>query len=105
MSGILSKHSRRLTDNLLSAFNHAYAVGERDIAERLRAMLEEVERRRHNGSEKRGRSCALGRADLWVAFVDARDQYRVLCDARPESGKTQSALAAMKETYRRWSLG
>lgn len=103
MTGFLSKHNRRLTDILLAAFNHAYAVGERDIADKLRDMLEELDGRRYNGTERR-RSDALSQAELWVAFVEARDRYRKLCDEKPDHTKTLSALEAMKESYRRWSV-
>ena len=104
MTGFLSKHNRRLTDILLAAFNHAYAVGERDIADKLRGLLEELDSRRYNGGEDRRRSDALSQAELWVAFVEARDRYRKLCDEKPDHNKTVSALEAMKESYRRWSV-
>ena len=104
MSGFSPKHNRRLTDILLAAFNHAYAVGERDIAERLRELIEELDGRRYNGGENRRRSDALSQAELWVAFVEARDQYRKLSDEKPDHSKTLSALEAMKESYRLWSL-
>ena len=35
----LPRYIRRLTDKVLSAFNHAYAVGELEAAERLRDTL------------------------------------------------------------------
>ena len=104
MSGFLPKHNRRLVDILLAAFNHAYAVGERDIADQLRKMLKEVEGRRRKGRENRRESDALNQADLWVDFVEARDRYRKLSDKDPDDNKTISALEAMKESYRRWSL-
>lgn len=104
MSGFLPKHNRRLSDILLAAFNHAYAVGERDIAERLRELLADLEGRRSNGGKNRRRSDAISQADLWVAFVEARDHYRALSDNKPDHTKTLSALEAMKASYRRWSL-
>lgn len=104
MNGFLSKHNRRLTDILLAAFNHAYAVGERDIAETLLGLLEELDGRRYTGGEDRRRSGALSQAQLWVAFVEARDRYRKLCDEMPDHTNTLSALEAMKESYRRWSV-
>ncbi len=103
MSGFLTKHNRRLTDILLAAFNHAYAVGERDIAETLHGLLQELDGRQYNGKERR-RSDALSQAELWVAFVEARDRYRKLCDERPDHTNTLTALEAMKESYRRWSV-
>ena len=99
MSGARPYH-----DILLAGFNHAYAVGERDIADRLRDLLMELEGRRYNGGENRRRSDALSQADLWVAFVEARDRYRKLCDKKPDHTKTLSALETMKESYRLWSL-
>ena len=103
MSGFLPKHNRRLTDILLAGFTHAYAVGEREIAEQLRGLMLELEGRRHNGSENRRRSDAISQAELWVDFVEARDRYRELCDKKPDHSKTLSALEAMKERYRLWS--
>ena len=103
MTGFLSKHNRRLTDILLAAFNHAYAVGERDIADKLRDLLQELDGRRYNGGKERRRCDALSQAELWVAFVEARDHYRKLCDEKPDHTKTLSALEAMKESYRRWN--
>ncbi len=104
MSGFLPKHNRRLTDILLAGFNHAYAVGDREIAEQLRGLLQQLESRKYNGGHNRRRSDAINQADLWVAFVEARDRYRELCDKKPDHSNTLSALDVMKESYRLWSL-
>ena len=100
-----SKYNRRLSDILLAAFNHAYAVGERDIAGKLRAMLSEVEERKRPYKTERRDAGPLSQADLWVAFVEARDQYRRLCEAKPDGEPALAALEAMKESYRNWSVG
>lgn len=105
MSGFLPKHNRRLSDILLAGFNHAYAVGERDIADQLRGMLRELEEREYNGGCDRRLSDAINQAELWVSFVEARDRYRTLCEKKPDHSATLAALAAMKESYRLWSQG
>ena len=105
----LPEYSRRLKDKVLAAFNHAYASGEVEIAERLRDILEAVQSKDAAGTKaevRRRSDDALGQADLWVGFVDARNHYNAASTAkRPESGAIDSALADMKEAYRRWSYG
>lgn len=100
---------RRLTDKILAAFNHAYAIGDIEVAHRLHAVLalaESHERRRlqvESGSERRD-SGALDSADLWVAYVEARNSYQAVChDGGAESMEARAALEAMKRAYRRWS--
>ena len=105
LTGFPSKYNRRLSDILLAAFNHAYAVGERDIAGKLRAMLSEVEERKRPYKTERRDAGPLSQADLWVAFVEARDQYCRLCESKPDSDPALAALEAMKQSYRNWSLG
>src|SRR5690606_5061814 len=74
----LPEFDRRLTDKILAAFNHAYAVGEVEVARRLHTVLalaEGHERGRvlaASGMERRGNG-ALAQADLWVAYVEARN--------------------------------
>ena len=97
-------YSRRLSDKVLAAFNHAYAVGERDVARQLRAILEEVEKRVKAFGIKR-RDGAIHDADSWSRFVDARDRYRVVCnDPRFAPEEVGEALEEMKESFRIWSL-
>ena len=98
--------TRRLSDKILNAFNHAYAVGETDIARHLRRILVRNERG-HNGDRARQDGCdAVARADLWVAFVEARNEYRAV-SARKRASEKQidQALQNMKDAYRRWSDG
>jgi hypothetical protein len=98
------EYNRRLSDKILAAFNHAYAIHERRIAKLLRAMLKDVERGSRMGPGKRRAGNALGQADLWIAFVEARDHYRAL-SADQSSGPeaVAEALDEMKETYKQWS--
>jgi len=97
-------YSRRLSDKLLAALNHAYAVGERDVARQLRSILEQVERGvKALGVKRRGN--ALRDADSWSRFVDARDRYRAVCnDPRFAPEEVGEALDEMKESFRIWSL-
>ena len=95
--------TRRLSDKVLAAFNHAYAIGEVEIADKLRGVLKQTEAKRPGG-DKRTRYDALRHADLWIAFVEARNRYRVVCEktsAKPAD--LEAAMAEMKDAYRAWS--
>ncbi|MGB0632494.1 MAG: hypothetical protein ACPGRZ_17530 [Alphaproteobacteria bacterium] len=95
--------TRRLSDKVLAAFNHAYATGEEEIAKKLRAVLKMTEEKRPL-SDQRIRYDAVVHADLWVGFVDARNKYN---DVSARKGAKKSdldkALDAMKDAYRAWS--
>ncbi len=97
--------SRRLSDKILNAFNHAYAVGENEIANKLKIALEANEARRSGPTDHRATYDPLGQAEKWVAFVEARNRYKqVSTTAETESVAAIEALEAMKETYRLWSM-
>ena len=96
---------RRLSENILSVFSLAYSLDHQDVAEQLKVALEVNETRQSRDS---GAVDPLGRADLWVAFVDARDRFNSLQramhdDKRYNPGSVEDALKTMKEAYRRWS--
>ena len=96
--------TRRLSDKILTAFNHAYAIGETEIADRLREVLAHNEKSSRVEVEQRDNFDPIGRADLWVEFVEARNRYKKVCDIRkPRAGSADKALETMKEAYRRWS--
>lgn len=100
---------RRLTDKILAAFNHAYAIGDLEVARRLHAVLalaESHERSRilADANIERRDSGAIDQADLWVAYVEARNSYQAVChDGGAESIEARAAFEAMKRAYRRWS--
>lgn len=95
---------RRLTDQILSAFNHAYGMGALEVAEILRAALEKAESMSQGGRRERRSRSVMDIADLWVAFVDARDAYNEICaDGTVEKDQAETALAKMKEAYMVWS--
>ena len=97
--------TRRLSDKILTAFNHAYAIGETEIADKLRDVLACNEKNSRVEVEQRGRFDPIGQADLWVDFVVARNRYKKVCDNRKvQRGTSDKALEAMKDAYRRWSL-
>jgi hypothetical protein len=97
--------SRRLSDKILNAFNHAYAVGENEIANKLKIALEANEARRGGPTDHRATYDPLGQAEKWVAFVEARNRYKqVSTTAETESVAAIEALEEMKETYRLWSM-
>lgn len=101
---------RRLTDKILAAFNHAYAVGDLDVARRLHevlALAEAHERSRIlalTGDERRGGG-AIDQAGLWVAYVEARNLCQTVCQGGADSAEARAAIEAMKQAYRRWSNG
>lgn len=99
------RFNRRLSDKLLAAFNHAYAIGQRGTADRLRDLLGDMEERRlADGGNQRCGPSALAQADLWVEYVKARDDYRRTSEADPsDQARREQAVAAMKVAYRRWS--
>lgn len=97
--------SRRLSDKVLAAFNHAYAVGEIDVAAQLREILFKLEQERVLAhGHRRATTVALSQADLWVEFVEARNDYRVACeDEALDSEAVTQVLDQMKDAYQRWS--
>ncbi len=96
--------TRRLSDKILSAFSHAYAVGEIEIANRLREVLEMNECAKAGSPEMRAGCDPLGQAKNWVLFVEARNKYKWVCEnKRSQAGADDEALEMMKEAYRRWS--
>ena len=100
-----SEVGRRLSDKILNAFSHAYAVGESDIAGRLKDALEANEARRNNGSDCRTTYDPLGQAEKWVAFVEARNRYKAAsATAAEDSSEVVDALEQMKDAYRLWSM-
>ena len=97
--------SRRLSDKILAAFNHAFASGETEIADLLRQALESHEGKYGAVQDRRSGFSALGQADLWIHFVEARDHYKVISEdtgLKPEV--IANALDGMKDAYKRWSL-
>ncbi len=98
-------HSSRLSDKVLAAFNHAYAVGEIEVATKLREILAKLEQERVLAHGNRhARAIALGQADLWVEFVEARNDYRVACeDELLDNDAVSQVLDQMKNAYSRWS--
>lgn len=99
-----SRASRRLSDKILAAFSHAYAVGEHEVACKLRDALIASAARQMRTNDKRKSYDPLGQADMWVAFVEARNAYRALAEAgKQDADALAVALDAMKEAYRRWS--
>jgi hypothetical protein len=100
-------YDQRLSDKILAAFNHAYAMGEQGVAEGLLVILEAVEdRNTQMGKKKTERDTdALGQAKMWIAFVQARDRYRALCDGeKSDPALSAESLEEMKEAYKRWSF-
>ena len=100
-------YNRRLADKILSAFNHAYAIGAGGIADSLRQALVQVqEQRAADAANDRRGGDYLEQAGLWVRFVDARNAYNdALARGETAPEGVQRLLAAMRAAYQRWSEG
>lgn len=97
-------YDRRLSDKILAAFAHAYEAGELGVAAALRQALEQAEAGRSGAAAERRRVSLRRQADLWIAFVDARNAYkRLAAQASADAGEVAAAGAEMLEAYRRWS--
>ena len=98
------KYDRRLSDKILAAFAHAYEVGERGVAARLRRALEEAEQNAAAAHPERRASNALLQADLLIEFVDAREAYKRTAERDPDDiEEIDRASREMLDAYRRWS--
>jgi len=97
--------NRRLTDKILAAFNHAYSLGEVEVARKLQAVLALAEKSASSKKTARQNGKAANQAELWMTFVKARDRYRPLALAESADALTMSmALEEMKEAYKVWSM-
>lgn len=104
LENVQPAYDRRLSDKILAAFAHAYEAGEVGVAATLRQALEQAEATRHGAAAERRRVNIRRQADLWIAFVDARNAYkRVAARAGAEAGEVEAAGAEMLDAYRRWS--
>ena len=101
----IPRYNRRLSDKILAAFNHAYAMGEIEIASGIREVLARLDSDVPEGPEqRRDGAIALCQADLWIEFVEARNGYRTACD-KPgtDSATVATSLETMKDAYKRRS--
>ena len=100
------KYDRRLSDKVLAAFSHAYEVGERAVAFRLRRILEDIEHGGIDTHRERRASNALNQADLLVEFVDAREAYKLANESDAADPEELDQISReLLEAYRRWSDG
>ena len=98
-------YSRRLADKLLAAFNFAYAVGETEIAASVRELLNRLDGANGFCEDRRQHPSNVEQADLWAAFVEARNKYRMQCANDQGDERTcDPALAAMRDAYRAWTF-
>jgi hypothetical protein len=100
------RYNRRLTDKILAAFNHAYAMGEMDLARNLWECLVAAEKLGQINHGRRRPNQALDLAAEWVAFVDARDRYReVSRTPQPPQSPAEDpsdAFRNMRDAYQSW---
>ena len=97
------KYNQRLTDKILAAFNHAYSIGEADLACDLWDTLVAAEKVGAREISGRRPNQALELAALWMTFVDARNRYYTLNEV-PEADPrdTGHAFEDMKAAYLQW---
>lgn len=96
------RYNRRLTDKVLAAFNHAYAMGEMDLARSLWECLVAAEKLGQQQHQRRRPNQALDLAAEWVAFVDARDRYREVSRAPQTGDDASDAFRSMRDAYQSW---
>lgn len=105
----------RFSDKILAAHNHAYASGDTALADDFLKYLRRVEQAevlRLNaatsgpfGGLVRRKSSAVGQAQLWRAYIDARGLCSLLAGRYDEtSGEVVRATNAMKQCYAKWML-
>ena len=109
------KFDRRLSDKILSAYNHAYAADEVELANKLRVLLEEADSKEIAHCERNGASVldipirrnsnAVHKARLWSQFVDARQGY-ISMSIRENTSTDQIKIAfdGMRASYARWAV-
>ncbi len=103
MDAGVPRYNRRLTDKILAAFNHAYAMGEMDLARSLWDCLVAAEKLGREYHQRRRPNQALDLAAEWVAFVDARDRYREVRGApQAAADETSEAFRSMRDAHRSW---
>lgn len=96
------RYNRRLTDKILAAFNHAYAMGEMDLARSLWECMVAAEKLGKQYHRRRPNQ-AVDLAAEWVAFVDARDRYReVSRTTESDPAEASEAFRAMRDAYQSW---
>jgi hypothetical protein len=96
------RYNRRLTDKILGAFNHAYAMGEMDLARSLWECLVAAEKLGQQQHGRRRPNQALDLAAEWVAFVDARDRYREVSRTPQATDDASDAFRSMRDAYQSW---
>ena len=96
------RYNRRLTDKILAAFNHAYAMGEMDLARSLWECMVAAEKLGQQLHRRRPNQ-AVDLAAEWVAFVDARDRYReVGRTTEADPAEASDAFRTMRDAYQNW---
>jgi len=109
------RYQRRLTDKILAAFTHSYALDEIELANVLFAALrlaEDATRSRHGdaaGSAGRPESRenpgqAVQMAEYWVRLIDARQRYQQVLagNAASDDPAAVKAHREMSEAYAAW---
>ncbi len=92
---------RRLSDKILAAFNHAYSLGEFDVAQALKDALSTVESQARQRIGVHRKANVMDQAERWIEFVEARNAYRA-AEGAPGCAADE-ALDHMKQAYLRWS--
>jgi hypothetical protein len=98
------RYSRRITDKVLAAFNHAYVLEEIELAQKLWEALvlaEEASLRQHS---RRRPNQSIELAEKWVGLVDARQKHQKIAKdpAQSATPEADEAYADMRMAYRAW---
>ena len=96
------RNGRRLTDKVLAAFNHAYAMGEKQLARSLWDCLVRAEKLGQHFN-RRPANEALELAAEWIAFIDARDRHHAVSrDPMRSMDEVSETQRAMRSAYQSW---
>ena len=99
------RYQQRLTDKILAAFTHSYALDEIELATELWAALELAERVSERENSRRVPNQALRLAQYWIKLVDAKRRYHdAMSIAGGREGEADQALQEMKAAYQAWQV-
>ena len=98
------RFQRRLTDKILAAFTHAYALDEVELASALYACLVKAEGVTEDENQDRSENQSLGLAQYWIKLVDSKRRYEAILSngGVPEDPKAKDMQTKMREAFAAW---
>ena len=98
------RFTKRLSDKILMAYNHAFAVGELDLAQDLFKALEVAEEQERQIAT-RMEFGAVNLARCWEAFVNSRNIYETCQVEVPvDTHRLDAAVESMMAAYNQWTF-